>query len=134
MKLLICFILALTSLTAGTRTPRFGKLGQATSRIGTGARDRSGQLTKKRYRRKVSGSIEWCASCERDARGRIVRSAAARRAFRRANPCPSTGQTTGACPGYVVDHIQALKRGGLDKAGNMQWQSTEAAKEKDRTE
>jgi hypothetical protein len=34
----------------------------------------------------------------------------------------------------VVDHIQALKHGGLDEAGNMQWQSTEDATTKDRTE
>ena len=32
-----------------------------------------------------------CSSCERDSHGRIRRSAAARRAFLRENPCPSTG-------------------------------------------
>ena len=30
---------------------------------------------------------------------------------------------TGACPGFVVDHIQPLKRGGMDAPENMQWQS-----------
>src|ERR1700729_2992843 len=59
-------------------------------------------------------------------------SVAARKQFRTLNPCPSTGRTRGACPGYVVDHIQALKHGGVDEAGNMQWQSTEDARAKDR--
>jgi hypothetical protein len=34
----------------------------------------------------------------------------------------------------VIDHVTPLKRGGADSAGNMQWQSTEAAKLKDRSE
>jgi hypothetical protein len=33
--------------------------------------------------------------------------------------------------GYVVDHIQALKHGGLDEPGNMQWQTKAEAKAKD---
>jgi hypothetical protein len=49
-------------------------------------------------------------------------------------PCPATESTTGACPGYVVDHILPLKRGGADDAGNMQWQTIEEAKTKDRAE
>lgn len=54
--------------------------------------------------------------------------------FRRTHPCPSTGRTHGACPGYVVDHIRALKHGGRDDPSNMQWQSKAAAKAKDRWE
>jgi len=33
-----------------------------------------------------------------------------------------------------VDHVVPLKRGGADAPYNMQWQTTEAAKIKDRTE
>jgi len=69
-----------------------------------------------------------------DRHGKIKRSKAEKDAFRRGNPCPSTGKNNGACPGYVVDHINALECGGADAAGNMQWQTAEAAKEKDRTE
>lgn len=58
----------------------------------------------------------------------------AKRAFQRAHPCPSTGRSRGNCPGYVVDHIASLKRGGLDHPSNMQWQTVVAAKEKDRWE
>jgi hypothetical protein len=36
--------------------------------------------------------------------------------------------------GYVIDHVIALKRGGADTAENMQWQTVEEAKAKDRWE
>jgi len=65
---------------------------------------------------------------------RIKRSRAARDAFMRSHPCPANGHTRGACPGYVVDHIIALKRGGPDAPSNMQWQTVEAAKAKDKWE
>jgi hypothetical protein len=34
----------------------------------------------------------------------------------------------------VIDHVVPLKRGGADSLGNMQWQTTAAAKAKDRVE
>ena len=34
-------------------------------------------------------------------------------------------------PGYVVDHIIPLNRGGADSPSNMQWLTKEAAKAKD---
>ncbi len=37
-------------------------------------------------------------------------------------------------PGYVVDHVVPLKRGGTDSTSNMQWQSKEDAKAKDKVE
>jgi hypothetical protein len=64
----------------------------------------------------------------------VPRSAAARREFVRNHPCPATHKTTGACPGYVVDHIVPLACGGVDAPSNMQWQTVEEAKRKDRTE
>jgi hypothetical protein len=35
---------------------------------------------------------------------------------------------------YVVDHIKPLKRGGSDSPSNMQWQTKQEAKAKDKWE
>lgn len=58
------------------------------------------------------------------------RSAAAIAEFRRAHPCPTTGQASGACPGWQVDHVVPLCSGGADAAVNMQWLTVEAHKRK----
>ena len=70
----------------------------------------------------------------RDAHGRIERSQAARAAFKREHPCPATRLPKGPCPGYIIDHVIALKRGGADTPANMQWQTVDEAKAKDRLE
>ena len=71
---------------------------------------------------------------KRDSHGKIARSSTARHDFMRSHPCPSTGRTSGSCPGYVIDHVTPLKRGGADAPANMQWQTIADAKAKDRTE
>ena len=58
----------------------------------------------------------------------------ARAEFARMNPCPATGKTRGACPGYVVDHVIPLCAGGPDHHSNMQWQTVADAKIKDAEE
>ena len=73
-------------------------------------------------------------SVARDQHGRIARSTAAKNAFKKAQPCPVTGQPRGPCPGYIIDHVIALKRGGPDTPTNMQWQTKADAKAKDRVE
>ena len=80
-----------------------------------------------------SGSSRSRASL-RTPKTHAKRSAAARRAFMQSNPCPSTGRSSGACRGYVVDHIKPLACGGRDDPTNMQWQTKEASKEKDKWE
>jgi hypothetical protein len=52
------------------------------------------------------------ALCQRTPAGRTQRSPAARRDFQ-----ASPGRATGACPGYVFDHVIPLKRGGPDVPG-----------------
>ncbi len=54
--------------------------------------------------------------------------------FRKDTPCPATGKTSGACPGYVVDHKYPLCAGGLDAPENMMWQEKAASLVKDRIE
>jgi hypothetical protein len=62
------------------------------------------------------------------------RSTEAKDLFKHSHPCPSTGKSRGACPGYVIDHIIPLCAGGADAPSNMQWQTAAAAKAKDATE
>jgi hypothetical protein len=56
------------------------------------------------------------------------------REFQREHPCPATGKTSGACPGYRKDHLVLLACGGPDAVSNMQWQTIAAARAKDRWE
>lgn len=74
------------------------------------------------------GSYNATVGVQRDIKGRIKRSSAARKAFMR-----KTGYPHGR-PGYVIDHIIPLKRGGSDTPDNMQWQTIEEAKAKDKVE
>lgn len=69
-----------------------------------------------------------CATCPREADGSTARSEAARREFMRQTNFPK-GRS-----GYVIDHIVPLACGGADDPRNMQWQTIEEAKGKDRTE
>ena len=59
MKLLICFILMLASLTAGTSAPRSGKPRASQSRIGT-----IRSVRQPRQASKSVGSSTRCATCE----------------------------------------------------------------------
>lgn len=81
-----------------------------------------------------SGARKKAIGVERTPSGKIARSPRARAEFKRKNPCPLTGRPSGGCPGYVIDHVMPLKRNGLDRPANMQWQKTAAAREKDKWE
>lgn len=73
-------------------------------------------------------------SISSQANAKHPRSSAVKADFQRSNPCPSTGQRRGACPGWVKDHVTPLCAGGADSPDNLQWQSVQEAKIKDREE
>ena len=77
---------------------------------------------------------KYAQGVQRDSSGKIARIPKAKSDFQKQNPCPSTGKSSGSCPGYVTDHVTPLKRGGADAPNNMQWQTTAAAKQKDKSE
>jgi len=56
----------------------------------------------------------WRAARSGNYCGARERSSRAKTEFRAQFPCPSTGRYSGACPGWTVDHIVALKRCGRD--------------------
>jgi hypothetical protein len=70
----------------------------------------------------------FCSNCPRDKHGHIKHSTAAKDEFRTLHPCPSTGKKSGACPGYVIDHIKAIKLGGIDSPSNLQWETIKQRK------
>jgi hypothetical protein len=71
----------------------------------------SGPLDETRY----------CGTPVRDSGGTIIRSPAVVAAFKKTHPCPDTGRSVGACPGWEVDHVIPLACGGCDAVSNMQW-------------
>lgn len=115
------FLLVVSSLLLFT-TPGLARGGHGTH----GSKSHSNQT-------KASSSngphrSNYSSVAQRDKHGRIARSESAHRKFMR-----MTGYPHGR-PGYVVDHIVPLKRGGKDDTTNMQWQTIADAKAKDGTE
>lgn len=57
----------------------------------------------------------------RNESGKTERSGAVLAAFRAKYPCPATKKSTGACPGWAIDHVIPLACGGADAVYNLQW-------------
>lgn len=84
----------------------------------------------------VKVTIIFIAACalSTGASARAHRSQTVRHAFVKQEACPSTGRHRLPCPGWVIDHVKALACGGLDAVENMQWQTVEDARAKDKWE
>src|SRR5260221_1935156 len=91
------------------------------------------QLARTNHARTVDVSRQ-LDNAARDDRGRTERSTAEKNEFKNEQPCPSTGKSSGACPGYVIDHVKPLCKGGADHPSNMQWQTVAEGKAKDKVE
>lgn len=69
-----------------------------------------------------------------DSEAKTQRSHSAISQFKGTHPCPAHGNRSGPCPGWIIDHIKPLDCGGLDEPSNMQWQTEQQAKVKDKWE
>ena len=64
----------------------------------------------------ISAGLACCvAFAPSPAPAKTYRSLEVKHEFQRQHPCPSTGRPTGACPGYIKDHIVSLACGGVNK-------------------
>lgn len=62
-----------------------------------------------------------CGAPARTADGSIRRRSDVLTAYKKLHPCPGTGRTTGACPGWALNHIVPLAKGGCDAVSNLAW-------------
>src|SRR5262245_46947059 len=105
------------------------KSGRSSSRSSsTRSRSTSSKPRTTSTRTRKSSVPKKSTVAKRGSNGKIKRSASARAEFMR-----RTGYPKGR-KGYVVDHIVPLECGGADVPSNMQWQTVQEAKIKDRTE
>jgi len=118
--------------SGGHRASSPHHVGSGTHRSANAHRTASG--ARKAGRAQRFSNNRAALAVQHDSRGRIKRSSGAKTEFKKSQPCPSTGKSSGTCPGYVIDHVKALERGGADAPRNMQWQTVKDAKAKDRTE
>jgi len=98
---------------------------RSSSGKGTKATSSKAKITSKRS----SSSVPRKSTiAHRKSNGKIKRSVAAKNEFMK-----RTGYPKGR-KGYVLDHIVPLECGGADVPSNMQWQTVQEAKIKDRSE
>ena len=65
--------------------------------------------------------IRFCGAPLRDSHNHIIRYTTVLNHFKKLWPCPSTGLTSGPCPGWAIDHVIPLSCGGCDDIINLQW-------------
>jgi len=104
----------------------YSKKGRKTSTVSSSRRSTVSKSYASHYSTSKSGKST--SGVARDSHGKIKRSSSEKHSFMK-----SSGYPHGR-PGYVVDHIVPLKKGGCDCPSNMQWQTVQAAKAKDKWE
>ena len=63
----------------------------------------------------------YCGEPVRNSAGQIIRRSDVLTAFKKVHPCPATGLSKGACPGWSIDHVIPLACGACDEVVNLQW-------------
>jgi hypothetical protein len=121
-------IAIIIALFIATLAPSFGH-GHSSGHF-----SRTGQSTRVRTYTRKNGTVVHQHRRAAPHTAPARRSREARAEFMRQQPCAATGRTSGACPGYVADHIIPLACGGADAPLNMQWQTVAEGKAKDKWE
>lgn len=137
----VTFAAGLDARGAGHRGGRSGSHAAASRRAGSGSGHTAGRARapQRERTRRVAGSSRRpgatassrksrASGATRTSRGRIARSGREKQAFKQQTGYP------GGRKGYVVDHVRPLACGGADVPANMQWQTVEQARAKDRVE
>lgn len=106
----------------------FARGGGSRGGFRSSGRSYSGSFPKTKTSSYGGHTSRYSYSAPRDSSGHIKRSSEAKSNFMK-----QTGYPNGR-KGYVVDHVTPLKKGGADSPSNMQWQTKEAAKAKDKWE
>lgn len=73
---------------------------------------------------RLSNAGIYCGPPQRYENGEIIRSAKVKAAFRKLVPCPSTGNISGSCPGWQINHTVPLICNGCDSVWNLSWVPT----------
>lgn len=136
MKKIFTFFIILLFLSSFVFSVDFSyaKGRSRSSRSYSSGHSHKGYSSSHSYKGSAGHKSSKAVGVKRDHHGKIARNPRQRQAFMKQHPCPSTGKASGKCPGYVVDHIVPLKRGGADRPSNMQWQTKQQAKLKDKYE
>ena len=113
--------------SSATRTPKSSTKTSATSKSTKAGKSYSKSTPPKSSTAKRSTKAT-NPNIKREKNGKIARSESAKREFMKKSGYPKGRK------GYVVDHIVPLKKGGCDCPKNMQWQTVEEAKKKDKVE
>lgn len=69
-------------------------------------------------------------SCSAEANYYYIKHHYERQKFQQHNHCPSTGKSSGPCPGFVIDLGLPVRCGGKDVESNMIWVTESVAKER----
>jgi hypothetical protein len=128
-KTVSSLVLLLAILVSATPVHAAGTAGTGSRRTASRSRSKASKPARTAEKSgKPTGARRSREARARDSHGRIARSEEAKHRFEVQSGYPHGRR------GFVVDHIVPLACGGADAPSNMQWQTVEQARAKDKVE